>query len=93
MSIRASGPILSRRGLLGAAAGAALVMGTGWNLAGAVPLGDPAATIAAPPEFPADIPRAQQQFVNWAKTIRFDAVWTATARDAQDVEREGARHR
>lgn len=87
MSIRASGPILSRRGLLGAAAGAALVMGTGWSHAGAVPLGDPAATIAAPPNFPADIPLAQQRFVNWAKTIEFDAVWTATARDAQDIVR------
>lgn len=87
MSTRVPGPTLSRRGLLGAAAGAAILAGTGWTLAGAVPLGDPAATIAAPPGFPADIPLAQQQFVNWAKTIHFDAVWTATARDAQDVVR------
>ncbi|WP_255028589.1 cholesterol oxidase substrate-binding domain-containing protein [Rhodococcus sp. GA1] len=87
MSARASGPTLSRRGLLGAAAGAAVLAGTGWTLAGAVPLGDPAATIPAPPDFPADIPLSQQQFVNWAKTIRFDAVWTATARTADDVVR------
>ena len=45
------------------------------------------ATIAAPPNFPADIPLAQQRFVNWATTIEFDAVWTATARDAQDIVR------
>ena len=86
MSARVPGPTLSRRGLLGAA-GAAVLAGTGWTLAGAVPLGDPAATIPVPPAFPADIPLSQQQFVNWAKTIRFDAVWTATARTADDVVR------
>ncbi|WP_420749966.1 cholesterol oxidase substrate-binding domain-containing protein [Rhodococcus sp. O3] len=87
MSDSAPAISLSRRGFLGAAAGAAALTGLGWSPAGAVPLGDPRATIPAPPDFPADIPLAQQRFENWAKTIRFDAVWTATARDPQDVAR------
>ncbi len=87
MSEQASSAALSRRGFLGAAAGAAAFAGLGWSPAGAIPLGDPSATIPAPPEFPADIPLAQQRFENWAKTIRFDAVWTATAREPGDVVR------
>ncbi|NCL76170.1 cholesterol oxidase substrate-binding domain-containing protein [Rhodococcus sp. YH1] len=85
----ASTTTLSRRALLGAAgaAGAVALTGLAWTPAGAVPAGDPRATIPAPPEFPADIPLAQQRFENWARTIRFDAVWTATARDAHDVVR------
>ncbi|NLU65264.1 FAD-binding protein [Rhodococcus sp. HNM0563] len=87
MSKQASSAALSRRGFLGAAAGAAALAGLSWTPAGAIPLGDPSATIPAPPEFPADIPLAQQRFENWAKTIRFDAVWTATAREPGDVVR------
>lgn len=87
MSDPIRGAALSRRGFLGAAAGAAAIAGVGWTPAGAVPLGDPRATLSAPPEFPADIPLSQQRFENWAKTVRFDAVWTATARDARDVVR------
>lgn len=87
MSDHASTPALSRRGFLGAAAGAAVLAGLSWKPVEALPLGDPRATIPAPPEFPADIPLAQQRFENWAKTIRFDAVWTATARESQDVVR------
>ncbi|MDX5455270.1 MAG: twin-arginine translocation signal domain-containing protein, partial [Rhodococcus sp. (in: high G+C Gram-positive bacteria)] len=52
---------LSRRGFLGAA-GAVGLTGLAWKPAGAVPVGDPRATIPAPPAFPADIPLAQQRF-------------------------------
>lgn len=87
MSDHAPAGALSRRGFFGAAASAAALAGLGWTPAGALPLGDPAATIPPPPDFPAGIPIAQQRFENWAKTIKFDAVWTATAREAQDVVR------
>ncbi|MGX6510412.1 cholesterol oxidase substrate-binding domain-containing protein [Rhodococcus sp. SJ-2] len=87
VSERTSSVAFGRRGFLGAAAGAAALAGLGWAPAGAVPLGDPRATIPAPPEFPADIPLVQQRFENWAKTIRFDAVWTAAAREPGDVVR------
>jgi len=86
----APGNTLSRRGFIGsavAAAGAAAVTGLGWAPAGAVPLGDPGATIAAPPGFPTDIHLEQRRFENWAKTIHFDSVWTATAREPGDVVR------
>ncbi|CAM2991772.1 cholesterol oxidase substrate-binding domain-containing protein [Prescottella defluvii] len=78
---------LSRRGFLAATAGAAALAATGWTPALALPAGDPRVTIALPPAFPQDIPLSQQGYVNWAKDITFDAVWTATARTPDDVVR------
>ncbi len=49
--------------------------------------GGPVSNLPVPPAFPQDIPLAQQGYVNWAKDIRFDAVWTATARTPDDVVR------
>ncbi|RVW08642.1 FAD-binding protein [Prescottella agglutinans] len=78
---------MSRRGFLAATAGAAALIASGWTPAQALPAGDPRVTIALPPSFPEDIPLAQQGYVNWAKDIAFDAVWTATARTPDDVVR------
>jgi len=91
---------MSRRGFLGraagAAAGAAAVTGMGWTPAFALPAagslgstgsGGPVSNLPVPPAFPDDIPLAQQAYVNWAKDIAFDAVWTATARTPDDVVR------
>lgn len=89
---------VSRRGFLGkaaaAAAGAAALTGMGWAPAFALPApgstgsgGGPVSNLPLPPDFPQDIPLAQQGYVNWAKDIRFDAVWTATARTPDDVVR------
>ena len=75
---------ISRRRLLKdgtALAGAAL-------LAGAVParlgaqVGCP-----SPPPLPNGLDAYQQRFVNWAKTIDVDDVWTCAPRDADDVVR------
>lgn len=87
---------VSRRGFLGraagVAAGAAALTGIGWTPAFALPpagslgsAGGPVSNLPVPPAFPQDIPLAQQGYVNWAKDIRFDAVWTATARTPDDV--------
>ncbi|MDH6284350.1 FAD/FMN-containing dehydrogenase [Prescottella agglutinans] len=91
---------MSRRGFLGraagAAAGAAALNGMGWTPAFALPAagssgstgsGGPVSNLPVPPAFPDDIPLAQQAYVNWAKDIAFDAVWTATARTPDDVVR------
>ncbi len=89
---------VSRRGFLGraagVAAGAAALTGIGWTPAFALPpagslgsAGGPVSNLPVPPAFPQDIPLAQQGYVNWAKDIRFDAVWTATARTPDDVVR------
>lgn len=91
---------MSRRGFLaraaGAAAGAAALTGMGWTPAFALPAagssgstgsGGPVSNLPVPPAFPEDIPLAQQGYVNWAKDIEFDAVWTATARTPDDVVR------
>ncbi|NKV99866.1 FAD-binding protein, partial [Rhodococcus hoagii] len=68
--------------------------GIGWTPAFALPpagslgsAGGPVSNLPVPPAFPQDIPLAQRGYVNWAKDIRFDAVWTATARTPDDVVR------
>ncbi len=77
----------TRRAFLGTASvlGAVALTGVGWSPANAVPAGSPAATLPVPPDFPADIPLAQQAFQNWSEQITIEDVWTATPADAQDV--------
>lgn len=75
---------VSRRGFLAAGVGAAALAGLTWSPAGAVPWG-PQSTLAPPPDFPAGIPLSQQAYANWSKEIVLDRVWTATARNSDDV--------
>lgn len=69
---------------MAAGVGAAALAGLTWSPAGAVPWG-PQSTLAPPPEFPAGIPLSQQAYANWSKEIILDQVWTATARNSDDV--------
>ncbi|WP_305095105.1 cholesterol oxidase substrate-binding domain-containing protein [Prescottella sp. R16] len=78
--------------MAGAGAAAGAVALGGWTPAVALPApgsagSSQASTLPVPPAFPDDVPLVQQGYVNWAGDIRFDAVWTATARTPDDVVR------
>ncbi|MEU1628177.1 cholesterol oxidase substrate-binding domain-containing protein [Streptomyces sp. NPDC020096] len=73
----------SRRTLLAAAAGAAVVATTGWTPL--FRLTAEAATLSPPPDFPPGIALAQQAFSNWSEQIVLDQVWTAVPATPADV--------
>ncbi|MFD4294586.1 cholesterol oxidase substrate-binding domain-containing protein [Rhodococcus sp. NPDC058532] len=82
-----TGPELTRRGFLAAAAGAAALTTTGWAPAAALSSDAPGVTLPPPPDFPDGIPLFQQGYENWVREIVFDDVWTCTPADARDVVR------
>ncbi len=74
---------ISRRSLLqrGAVAGTALAIGApprlGWAQAGCPP----------PPALPRGLAAYQSRYVNWAKAIDIDGLWTCAPKSAEDVVR------
>ncbi|HEY5155632.1 MAG TPA: cholesterol oxidase substrate-binding domain-containing protein [Acidimicrobiales bacterium] len=75
----------SRRGFLGGAVGAVALTALDWSPAFRIAAASAAATIPAPPNFPAGISLYQQAFENWAKEIHVDGVWTCAPNTPIDV--------
>ncbi|WP_424530944.1 cholesterol oxidase substrate-binding domain-containing protein [Sphaerisporangium viridialbum] len=75
---------LTRRALLGGAAGAAALSAFQWTPAARL---TPAsgATLAAPPDYPAGISLYQQTYENWSGEIEIDGVWTSAPASAAEV--------
>ncbi|MEZ0069599.1 FAD/FMN-containing dehydrogenase [Streptacidiphilus sp. MAP12-20] len=81
----AHGPVLTRRGLLGAGAAAALAVAAQWTPLGRIGAASAATTIAAPPAFPAGIPLYQQTFQNWSGEVVVEGLWSCSPTTAGDV--------
>jgi FAD/FMN-containing dehydrogenase len=73
---------LSRRRIITAAAGA---LGLKWTPAGRVTAAAAADGCSAPPDFPEGLELYRQSYRNWAGELRADDVWTAAARNPDDV--------
>src|SRR5580692_4768035 len=76
---------LSRRQFLAATTGVAALGLIEWTPLGTVPAGSLESTLAAPPEFPGEIPLYQQAFENWSEEIMLEDAWTCAPRNAADV--------
>ncbi|QMU76591.1 FAD-binding protein [Streptacidiphilus sp. PB12-B1b] len=78
-------PQLSRRALLGGAAGALALSALQWSPLGRIPAADAASTLAVPPDFPDGIALYQQTFQNWSEEVTVDGVWTCAPNSPEDV--------
>ncbi|MEZ0089902.1 cholesterol oxidase substrate-binding domain-containing protein [Streptacidiphilus sp. EB129] len=76
---------LSRRALLSAAAGGLALGALQWAPHTRIPAGSAAATLTAPPGFPAGITLYQQTFQNWSEEVTVNGLWTCAPATAQDV--------
>ena len=75
----------TRRAVLGAAAGALALGAAHWTPLARIPAGSAAATLDAPPAFPAGISLYQQTFQNWSEEVTVNGLWTCAPATAQDV--------
>jgi len=76
---------MSRRALLGGAAGALALGAAQWTPLGRIPAATAATTLAEPPSFPAGIALYQQTFQNWSEEVTVDGLWTCAPATPQDV--------
>ena len=76
---------VSRRALLGGAAGALALSALQWTPLGRIPAASAASTLAAPPAFPSGISLYQQTFQNWSEEVTVDGLWTCAPATADDV--------
>jgi FAD/FMN-containing dehydrogenase len=76
---------MSRRALLGGAAGALALSAAQWTPLGRIPAASAATTITEPPSFPAGISLYQQTFQNWSEEVTVDGLWTCAPATPQDV--------
>jgi len=76
---------LTRRALLGTAAGAVALSALQWTPLGRIPAAHAASTLSAPPDFPAGISLYQQTFQNWSEEVTVDGLWTCAPATAADV--------